>query len=61
MKGLAKSENGKVQEIREIVGISSSEFSVYRERLLDRGLISGKEYGYVRYTLPRFEQFALLN
>lgn len=61
LRSLAKSETGKVQEIREIAGISSSEFSVYRDRLIDRGLICGKEYGYVRYTLPRFGEFAVLN
>ena len=61
LKGLAKSETGKVQEIREIVGINSSEFSVYRERLLERGLICSTEYGYVKFTLPRFGEFALLN
>lgn len=37
--------------------MDSSKFSVYRERLIDRGLIDGSEYGHIYFTLPRFDVF----
>lgn len=34
-----------VKNIRETIDMTSSKFAVYRDRLLDRGLINGDEYG----------------
>lgn len=57
MSAIADSEDNTVKSIREIAKMDSSKFSVYRERLIDRGLIDGLEYGHVYFTLPRFDVF----
>ncbi|MBR6404464.1 MAG: AAA family ATPase [Eubacterium sp.] len=57
-KAIAKSENGKVLEIRKIMDISNDEFNPYKKRLEKKGLIT-KEYGYVNFALPMFKEFVL--
>ena len=56
---IAKSENGKVEEIRRILNWSSGQFSVYRDRLIKKGLITSPMYGHVELTLPRFKEYVL--
>lgn len=58
VRAIASAENGKVESIRKLACMSSSEFSVYRDRLLKRGLVASGGFGYVRFTLPRFGEFA---
>lgn len=58
VKAIAKSENGKVLEIRKIMDISNDEFNPYKKRLEKKGLII-KEYGYVNFALPMFKEFVL--
>ncbi|MBQ9042284.1 MAG: ATP-binding protein [Eggerthellaceae bacterium] len=55
---MAAAESGKVGDIRGLAGMSSGEFSVYRDRLLKRGLVASDGFGYLRFTLPRFGEFA---
>ncbi len=57
--GVAKSENGKAKNIKSILDISDNEYSVYRDRLVKRGILNGKEHGYVRFTLPLFEEYVI--
>lgn len=57
LKAIDNVHSGAVKSVRAEMNMKSSEFSVYRERLMDRGLIDGSEYGKVRYTLPRFGEF----
>lgn len=47
----------KVENIRAKLGIDSDKFTVYRSRLLDAGVIDGSQYGYLRFKLPRFEEY----
>lgn len=56
---MATAEDGKVASIRDVASMSSSEFSVYRDRLLKMGLVASGRYGYLGLTLPRFGEFAL--
>lgn len=56
---IAKSSNGKVSDIRELTDKSSANFSVYRDRLIKKGVISALSYGYLEFTLPRFREFVL--
>ena len=56
---IAKSHDGKVADIREIAGVSSAEFSVYRKRLIKKGIVKSSRYGYLEFTLPRFEQYVM--
>lgn len=55
---IAKSENEKVSEIREILDITNNQFNPYKKRLLKKGLITD-EYGYARFTLPMFKEYVL--
>ena len=57
LKGLSSSENGLVTDIRESIQMSTSEFSVYRSRLIRQGLIQADGYGRLAFTLPRFDIF----
>ncbi len=57
--GVAKSENGKAKNIKTILDLSDNEYSVYRDRLVKRGILNGKEHGYVRFTLPLFEEYVI--
>lgn len=47
----------KVADIRRELNMSSSAFSVYRDRLTRKGVISTEQYGHVYLSLPRLEQF----
>ncbi len=57
MRGVSESDSDRVKDIRESIGMDSSEFGVYRNRLIDKGLINGSEYGHLKMILPRFEVF----
>lgn len=61
LKVMAKNNITEVKEIRALLDMNSSKFSVYRERLIDKGLLNGSEYGNVKLTLPRFSEFILVN
>lgn len=55
----ARSERGKAKEIKELSGLSDNEYSVYRDRLVKRGILDGSTHGYVEFTLPLFEEFVV--
>ena len=44
----------KTKEVQIETGNTSSSFSTYRKRLMEKGLIDTSDYGYVELTLPRF-------
>lgn len=46
----------KVKDICDALGMTSAIFSKYRERLLNKGLITTQQHGYVELALPRFRQ-----
>ena len=48
----------KVNEICQKVNMTSSTFSKYRERLINRGLIASTQHGYVELILPRIAEIA---
>lgn len=57
IKAIAKSETGKVDDIRKYAKITSSEFSVYRKRLIKKGITASNTYGYITFTLPRLREY----
>lgn len=59
LRALAESETGSVKSVRDRLGWASNEFSPYRQRLIKRGVITGDEWGTVKFALPFFGQFAL--
>ena len=55
----ATNECMKIQALREQLGMSSSLFSTYREKLIRKGLADVSRYGYIGLVLPRFREFAV--
>ena len=56
---LAKSETGKTGDVSELADMNSGKMSVYRDRLIKKGLVKSETYGYMELTLPRFKEYAL--
>lgn len=54
---MASTGHTKVIDIRNDLEMTSSGFSVYRDRLNRKGIISMVSYGHVDFTLPRFDEF----
>lgn len=61
LRAIADTESGKVEDVRKKLELDNNEFNPYRKRLIDRGLITGKEWGYVRFALPMFKEYVLDN
>lgn len=61
VKAIGKSKTGKVEDVRNIADMTSEEFSVYRKRLIKKGIISSPQYGHVAFTLPRFKEYLAEN
>lgn len=57
LQAMASTDETKVEKIREAVGINSGSFSVYRDRLIKKGLIRPTRYAHVEFSLPRFGEF----
>ena len=58
---VARTKNGKAKDVKDILGIADNEYSVYRDRLVKRGLLDGSEHGYVKFILPLFDEYLLQN
>lgn len=58
-RALANSEKGRIEEIRKIASISSEELSVYRNRLIKKGVVRSEQHGHLSFTLPRFKEYIL--
>lgn len=59
---LAFNSDDKVDmtELRLKTNLSTKELSVYRNRLIKKGIIKSISYGFVEFTLPRFNEFLKL-
>jgi ribosomal protein L20A (L18A) len=57
LRAMSDSESRKVEAIRAKAGKNSGNFSVYRNRLIKKGIIISSEYGYLEFALPRFREF----
>ena len=49
--------DGKLSDIKTLVGMENNEISPYRIRLIRKGIVNGEVRGYLRFTLPLFETF----
>ena len=56
---MAEHNERKVGEIRENLRLSSNNFTVYRSRLIRKGILYAPEHGYLDFSLPRFREFIL--
>lgn len=54
---MSQSGQTKVKTIRERIGMTSGQFSIYRERLKNKGILDTRTYGEVSFALPRFAEF----
>ncbi|MBO4908824.1 MAG: ATP-binding protein [Lachnospiraceae bacterium] len=46
-----------VKSLRDIFNSGSNEFSIYRDRLIKKGILDGSRRGYLDFTLPFFEVY----
>lgn len=56
---MAKENLYTIKDIREIVKLESNAFSVYRNRLIRKGLLISVSYGKLEFVLPYFKEFIL--
>lgn len=49
----------KVEKIRMELGMNSNTFTVYRKRLIKKGIIHSPQYVYLEFILPSFKEFVL--
>ena len=54
---VAKNENVRIKDIRENLKMDSDKFTVYRSRLIKKGIIKSEGYGTISICLPRFEEY----
>ena len=57
--GLAHCPDGKISRINEYLGLKTDEINQYRKRLINKGIINGDDHGYLRFTLPLFDEYVL--
>ncbi len=56
---MANISDWRVVTIREALDMSSSLFSVYRNRLIKKGILFTSNYGQLEFALPQFREFVL--
>ena len=47
----------RVKDLRDKLGVDSSKFSHYRDRLKRKGVVNLSDYGYISFSLPYFKEF----
>ena len=57
--GISKSDTNRAKDIKNVIQISDDAYSVYRERLMKKGLVDGSERGLLKLTLPLFDEFVI--
>lgn len=57
---IARQNGAKTKDIRASAGMDSNVFSTYRQRLKKKGLLDSSTYGYISFSLPRFENFVMI-
>ena len=57
--GIASSSDGRVKEIREIIGWETNEVSPYKDRLVKKGVADSPGYGHLEIALPYLKGFIL--
>ncbi len=56
---MCNAKSSKVEDIRHKMDMNSNNFTVYRARLLKKGIVYVPEYGQLAFSLPRFAEFIL--
>lgn len=60
--GLNMNSNNHVEvfKIRERCNFDTNNFSVYKDRLIKKGVIKSSSYGFIEFTFPRLNEFLRL-
>lgn len=58
---IASTPSGRIQDVRELLGMDTNCFNPYRKRLIRKGIVNGEDRGFVRFTVPLFDEFILEN
>ena len=60
--GLNMNSNNYVEvfKVRERCIFDTNNFSVYRDKLIKKGVIKSSSYGFIEFTLPRLNEFSRL-
>jgi len=53
----AKGESLKTSELISLMGVNNKTYSVYRDRLIKKGIVDGSVHGSVSLALPRFGEY----
>jgi len=59
LTAMAKAGETQVSSVREKAEMESGSFSVYRQRLLKKGIVFVPGYGHLEFVLPRFGEYVL--
>lgn len=59
LTAMAKDNLYTIKDIRETLKLESNAFSVYRNRLIRKGLLIGISYGKLEFVLPYFKEFVM--
>lgn len=59
LSSMACSGETRIKNIREKNDMTSGQFSIYRARLKNKGILDTRAYGEVSFALPRFAEFVL--
>ena len=57
LRAMSGEQSARIENIREKLNMTSNNFTVYRNRLLKKGLVTVPGYGQLEFALPRFRQF----
>lgn len=56
---IARTEGGKIADVRKALSMDTNQFNPYRDRLIKRGAVNGGVRGHVSFTLPLFERYVI--
>lgn len=51
-----QTKDGKAADIKKLMN-NPGTYSIYRDRLINKHLVNGDTYGYLKIRLPRFEKY----
>ncbi|MCR4797774.1 MAG: ATP-binding protein [Lachnospiraceae bacterium] len=60
LHAVASVKGGRIAAIREMLNLDTNHFNPYRNRLIKKGLLDGSTRGYLRFTLPFFEDYTMV-
>jgi hypothetical protein len=59
LRAMARAKSSRIRDVRQEASLSTNQFNPYRDRLVKKGVVDGRTYGHVRFSLPLFERYAI--